>query len=75
VFVPKLKGSMARNQKALSGWYCWTLFSNANENKQVTSINEMKSTFGFNVNKFVHSDLFDKYIPIFKANIDYVLNN
>lgn len=75
VFVPKLKGSFSRNQKALSGWYCWTLFSNDKDNKQVTSIAEMKKMFGFDVNKFVHSDLFDKYVSAFRLNIFYALNH
>ena len=35
VYVPKLKGTLSRNQKALSGWYCWTLFSKDAANKQV----------------------------------------
>ena len=75
VFVPKLKGTLSRNQKALSGWYCWTLFSKDADNKQVTSINEMQKKFGFDINKFVHSDLFDKYVDLFKKNLSYVAQN
>ena len=75
VFVPKLKGTLSRNQKALSGWYCWTLFSPSEDLKRVTSISEMKRDFGFNVNKFVHSDYFDKCLSSFKENISYVLDH
>lgn len=75
VFVPKLKGTLSRNQKALSGWYCWTLMPQKEDSKKVTSIAEMKSRFGFDINKFVYSDLFDKYIPIFKANVNYALSH
>lgn len=73
VFVPKLKGTLSRNQQGLSGWYCWTL--NGKDNKQVTSIEAMKKRFGFNVNKFVHSDLFDEGLAMFKENVIAALNN
>ena len=75
VYVPKLKGTLSRNQKALSGWYCWTLFSKDASNKQVTSIEEMHRKFGFDINKFVHSDYFDKWVAVFKSNINYALDN
>ena len=75
VYVPKLKGTLSRNQKALSGWYCWTLFSKDSANKQVTSIEEMHRKFGFDINKFVHSDYFDKWVAVFKSNINYALDN
>ena len=75
VYVPKLKGTLSRNQKALSGWYCWTLFSKDAANKQVTSIEEMHRKFGFDINKFVHSDYFDKWVAVFKSNINYALDN
>lgn len=75
VYVPKLKGTLSRNQKALSGWYCWTLTTANVDNKQVTSIADVLRTFGFSINKFVHSDLFDKYISIFKSNINFALEH
>ena len=75
VFVPKLKGTLSRNQKALSGWYCWTLSPTDKDNKQVTSIIGIKNAFGFDINKFVHSDVFDKYVKVFKDNILYALSH
>lgn len=75
VYVPKLRGTLARNQMALSGWYCWTLFSSDKDNKQVTSINQMMRDFGFDINKFVHSDVFSKYVKAFKSNVSYALDN
>ena len=71
VYVPKLKGSLSRNDKALSGWYCWTVPSVVN--RQVTSIQDMKRMFNFDVNKFFHCDLFEKYLKMFKANVSYAL--
>ena len=75
VYVPKLKGSFSRNQMALSGWYCWTLPSNDINNKQVTSINDVRRRFNFDINKFVHSDVFDKYVKLFKDNVQYAIQN
>ena len=75
VYVPKLKGTLSRNQRALSGWYCWTIFSKDKDLKQVTSIDQVLSTFNFSINKFVFSDLFDKYVAMFKANVSYALSN
>lgn len=75
VYVPKLKGTLSRNQKALSGWYCWSLSPQDKDNKEVTSISEMKSRYGFDINKFVHSDFFDKCIKLFKENISFALEN
>lgn len=73
VYVPKLKGSYSRNDRGLSGWYCWTIISK--DNRQVTSISQMKHDFGFNVNKFFHCDLFDKYLKIFIDNVNYVISH
>lgn len=75
VYVPKLKGTLSRNQQALSGWYCWSLPSNDPDTKQVTSINDVKKRYGFDINKFVHSDVFDKYIALFKSNAMYTLDH
>lgn len=73
VYVPKLKSSYSRNDRGLSGWYCWTVISA--DNKQVTSISQMKHDFGFNVNKFFHCDVFDKYLKVFTLNINSVIDN
>ena len=73
VYVPKLRGNFTRNNKGLHGWYCWQYI--AIDNRAVTSIDTMLRIYHFNVNKFVHSDLFDKYIPFFVSNINYALNN
>lgn len=75
VFVPKLKGTLSRNQKALSGWYCWTLYANDKDNKQVTSIADIKKRFGFDINKFVHSDLFEKYVEMFQQNVSHAIEH
>ena len=75
VFVPKLKGTLSRNQQALSGWYCWTIDPSDKDNKQVTSINEVRSRFGFDINKFVHSDMFEMYVPMFVSNANYALEH
>ena len=75
VYVPKLRGSLARNQKALSGWYCWSINPSDLNNKQVTSIDDVKKAYGFDITKFVHSDYFDKYLEVFKSNIAYALAN
>ena len=44
-------------------------------NKQVTSIDDVKKAYGFDITKFVHSDYFDKYLEVFKSNIAYALAN
>lgn len=75
VYVPKLRGTLARNQRALSGWYCWTISPSDLSNKQVTSIAEVYRRFKFDINTFVHTDLFDKGIKAFTANIQYALDH
>ncbi len=35
----------------------------------------VKNLFGFEINKFVYSDLFDRYVDIFKSNITYALDH
>lgn len=73
VYVPKLKGSITRNNRSLSGWYCWSVLPNGDRN--VVSINDMKRMYNFNVNKFFHTDYFDKWYPVFVSNIRYALDN
>ena len=73
MYVPKLRGNFTRNNAALHGWYCWR--SAAIDNKQVTALNTMINVYNFNINKFVHSDLFDKYIPYFVQNVHFALND
>lgn len=73
VYVPKLRGNFTRNDRGLHGWYCWQYI--ALDNRAVTSLDTMMRVYHFNVNKFVHSDLFDKYIPFFVSNIHFALNN
>ena len=75
VYVPKLSASFDRTDRALSGWYCWVLDANDKDNKRVTSIPQTLHELGFDINKFVHSDLFNKYLPKFKANVSYALSN
>ena len=73
VFVPKLKGPITRNRHGLSGWYCWMVLPNGDRN--VVSISDMKRKYNFDVNGFFKSDLFDHWLPMFKSNISYVLDN
>lgn len=73
VYVPKLKATMTRNDKGLSGWYCWEVISDQHRN--ITSISAMKTIYDFDVNAFFHSDMFEKCIPVFKSNINYVIDN
>lgn len=72
VYVPKLRGTITRNDKALSGWYCWEVV--ATDHRNVRSIDYMKNKYGFDVTAFVHCDEFNKYIPIFISNINAALN-
>lgn len=71
VYVPKLRGNFTRNDKGLAGWYCWKYLSP--DNKMVMALDSMMNTYGFNVNKFVNSDMFDTYVPKFVANVRYAL--
>jgi len=73
VYVPKLRGNFTRNNAALHGWYCWRSYGI--DNKEVTAVDTMLSIYNFSINKFVHSDLFDKYIPFFVQNIHFALND
>ena len=73
VYVPKLRATLTRNDKALSGWYCWEVLDDIN--RRVVSIAEMKRLYDFDVTAFFHSDLFEKYLPQFKANVQYVLGH
>ena len=73
VYVPKLRGNFTRNNAALHGWYCWRSYGI--DNKEVTAVSTMSTLYNFNINKFVHSDLFDKYIPFFVQNIHFALDN
>ena len=72
----KAKGNFVKKLES-SFWMVLldSLFSKDAANKQVTSIAEMRSKFGFDINKFVHSDYFDKWINVFKSNINYALDN
>ena len=45
------------------------------DNKKVLSIEDMMRIYEFSVNDFVHSDLFEQWIPIFIKNVDAALNN
>lgn len=73
MFVPKLKGSITRNDKALSGWYCWQVHSE--DHRDVTSIADMRRYYNFDVNSFFHTDYFEKYLAVFKSNVSYALAN
>ena len=73
VYVPKLKGPLTRNNHGLHGWYCWMQLPG--NDRSVVSIMGMNGKFHFDVNKFFHSDYFEKYLPIFKSNIQYALDH
>ena len=73
VFVPKLRGTLARNQQALSGWYCWDVLSDGS--RKVISIPYVMKNFKFNINKFFFTDYFDKWVSIFQENCRYAVNN
>lgn len=73
VYVPKLRGALTRNWNGLHGWYSW-MYVGA-DNKKVVSIEDMMKLYGFSINDFVHSDLFEQWIPKFVANIQHVLDN
>ena len=73
VYVPKLKATMKNNDKGLSGWYCWEVVSEYN--RDIKSISAMKKIYDFDVTAFFHSDMFEKYIPIFKSNVNYVIDH
>ena len=45
------------------------------DDRSVVSIMGMKNKFKFDVDKFFHSDYFEKYLPIFKSNIQYALDH
>lgn len=72
VYVPKLRGNFTRNNAGLHGWYCWKYV--AVDNRVVMSIDNMMSTYKFNINRFVFSDMFDKYVAEFVKNISLALN-
>ena len=72
VYVPKLRNNYTRNQTALSGWYCWMIISGMLD-KSVVSLNDMMRKYHFDATLFFHSDLFEKWLPIFKQNIAYAL--
>lgn len=73
MYVPKLRGNLTRNDKGLHGWYCWKYI--AADDRDVMSLDSMLNKYNFSVNKFVHSDVFDKYVPQFVANIRLALDN
>lgn len=73
VYVPKLKGPLTRNNHGLHGWYCWMVLPNGDRN--VVSISDMKRQYGFDVNKFFHTDYFQEWYPVFQSNIRYALDN
>ena len=72
VYVPKLRGSYTRNDRALHGWYCWKYI--AVDDRIVMSIDDMMRTYKFNVNKFVFSDMFDTYVKEFVKNVRLALD-
>ena len=67
VYVPKARASHVRNDRGLSGWYLWQHV--AADNKQIMSIRDFFAYYGFDVAKFFQSDVFKKYLPIFKKQI------
>ena len=73
VYVPKLRNRMTRNNAGLHGWYCWQYVSA--DTKLVMSINNVKSTYGFDINSFVFSDVFNDSIPVFIKNINTAVDD
>ena len=73
VYVPKLRGALTRNWHGLHGWYCWQYV--ALDNRKVMSIDDMMNTYQFSINDFVHSDIFEHYVPKFVANVRYALSH
>ena len=67
VYVPKSRSTHARNDKALSGWYLWQHL--AVDNKQIMSNRDLFAYYGFDVSKFFQSDVFKKYLPMFKKQV------
>ena len=73
VYVPKLPGPRTHTAKGLHGWYCWIYL--ANDNRDVVSIEDMMHAYHFSINEFVHSDMFEKYVPLFVSNVQYAVSN
>ena len=75
VYVPKMKGSFTRNDMGLSGWYCWMLKNpkSPQGDRIVLSIDDTMKRFGFDINRFVFSDMFNKNLQIFKQHISIAL--
>lgn len=73
IYVPKLRGSRTRNWNGMHGWYCW-MYVGA-DNKQVLSIEDMMRIYGFSVDQFVHSDMFEYWVPKFVSNAQFVLDH
>ena len=67
VYVPKARATHVRNDRGLSGWYLWQ--HRAVDNKQIMSLKDLYAYYGFDVAKFFQSDLFQKYLPLFKKQI------
>jgi hypothetical protein len=64
---------LSRNDRALSGWYCWEVLDDIN--RRVISIGDVKKMYQFDVTAFFHCDMFEKYLPLFKSNVTYVLQH
>lgn len=73
VYVPKLPGPRTHTAQGLHGWYCWRYI--ANDNRDVVSIEDMMHAYKFSINEFVHSDMFEKYVPMFVSNVQYALSH
>ena len=73
VYVPKLRSSIVHTNRGLHGWYCWMYIDV--DDKKVLSIDDMQRIYGFNINDFVHSDMFEHWVPIFIKNVSYALHN
>lgn len=71
VYVPKLRATLIRNNRGLSGWYCWEVLPNGNRENR--SIRDIFNIYQFDVTAFFHSDMFEKYVAIFTSNVNYAL--
>jgi hypothetical protein len=82
VFVPKINSQVRKLMrpgvklekfKNPSGWYIWQHTSDTH--KTVTSIQDIKKLYKFDVNKFFHSDYFNKEVAKFKSDIEYAIDH
>lgn len=67
VYCPKTRSNFSRNNRGLSGWYCWHWIGPGDI--QVMPKEAIAERFMFNVDKFFNSDEFEKWLPVFKRQV------